>query len=110
MVVCHIFLYVFRVVWNDFVAEHTATIGCYENVVLETYSSEILVCFQQVVVKEVAVQTACTPVVNECRNEVDARFVGHYEALLQSLSAAQACRAELFRWLYLVIETYVVLS
>ena len=57
-------LHVVDVVGNELVADEAAAVLGDEDIVLQTYATEVLVGLQQVVVDEVLVQTLCPPVVD----------------------------------------------
>ena len=57
LVLAHEILNVFWMIWDTLLAEEAAAVACDENVVLDTDSTEILVCLQLLIVDEVLVET-----------------------------------------------------
>ena len=57
LVLAHELLYVFWMIWDALLAEEAAAVACDENVVLDTDSTEILVCLQLLIVDEILVET-----------------------------------------------------
>ena len=57
LVLAHEILNVFWMIWDTLLAEEAAAVACDENVVLDTDSTEILVCLQLFIVDEVLVET-----------------------------------------------------
>lgn len=51
-------------------AEESASVVSYQQVVFNTYAAEILVGFEHLIVDEVFVQSLRLPVVYECRYEI----------------------------------------
>ena len=89
LVLAHEILNVFWMIWDTLLTEEAAAVACDENVVLDTYSTEILVCLQLFIVDEVLVETLSAPFVDECWDEVDSRFVCNNEAFFKSAAHAQ---------------------
>ncbi len=69
-------------VWNAFRTEEPAAIGCYQQVVLDTNATEISIGVQKIEIDEILAVAIGLPLVDECRNEIDTRFVGHHESRL----------------------------
>ena len=64
------------------------SLGSDEQVVLDAYSTEVLVFFKFVEVEELGAVPLASPQVNEVWNEVYARLVGNYKPLFQPSSHA----------------------
>lgn len=97
LVLAHEILNVFWMIWDTLLAEEAAAVACDENVVLDTDSTEILVCLQLFIVDEVLVETLSAPFVDEGWDEVDSRFVCNNEAFFKSAAHAQAVCSELLQ-------------
>ena len=97
-------------VWDDLVADCSAAVRGDDDVVLKTYSAEVAVGIESVVVDEVLVHALALPEVDEVRDEVDARLYSHDEAFLHAASAAETVEAKLCGWLHFLVKTYVVLT
>ena len=67
---------------NAFLAEEAASILCDEDIVLDTYTTEVLICLKHVKVEELSAVLLGFPVIDKSRDEVDTRFVSDYEAFL----------------------------
>ena len=89
-------------------SDKAATVFSDEHIVLNTDASEVLIGLEFVKVEELFAVSACLPVVDEGRNEIDAGLVGHHESFFQSAAHAQAVSAKLFEvGSCLLVEAYV---
>ena len=89
-------------------AEEAAAIGSNQDIIFDADAAEILIGLQLVEVKEVLTVSACFPIIDEGRDEIDARLVCYNKALLQSAPHAQTVRTELLQIRTgLLVETYV---
>ena len=70
------------VVWYTLFTEESATFFCNEDVIFYSDSAKVFIGFQQVIIDEILMQALLAPVVDKSRDEVNARFVGHYPAFL----------------------------
>ena len=59
--------------------EETAAVAGDEDIVLDAHTSEVLIGLQQVEVDELLAVSALFPVIDEGRDEVDARLIGNDE-------------------------------
>lgn len=108
LVLAHELLYVFWMIWNALLAEEAAAVACDENVVLDTDSTEILVCLQLLIVDEILVETLGAPFVDEGRDEIDSRFICYYETFFEAAAHTQAVGTELFQVrTNFLIESYI---
>ena len=76
-------------------AEEAAAVLGDEDVVLDADAAEVLILFDFVEAEELLAVAALAPVVDEGRDEVDARLVGDDEAFLQAAPHAQGVGTEL---------------
>ena len=93
------------------VAQEAAAVTGNEHVVLDADSTKVFVCFDFVETQELFAVTTGFPLVDECRDEVDAWLVGDDKALFQLATHAQAVGAKLFEVrTRLVVETDIDLA
>jgi hypothetical protein len=67
---------------DSLLAQITATVGSNKDVVLNANATKVLVCLQKIEVEELCTMTLAPPLVDESRNKINARLVGHDKAFL----------------------------
>ena len=98
-------------VGNAFRTKETAAVLCDEDIVLNADTAKVLVSLKLIEIDELLAMSAGLPIVDEGRDEVDARFVGKHETFFELAAHTQTVRSKLFKIrTCLFVETYIDLS
>lgn len=98
-------------IWDSLLAQITATVGSNKDVVLNADATKVLISLQKIEVEEFCTMAFAPPLVDESRNKVNARLIGHDKAFLQTTSATEAICSKLVEVrTHLVVEANISLS
>ena len=99
------------VIGDALVTQEAAAVLGNQYVVFNADATKVLVGFQLVEAEKILAVTAGLPLVDEGRDEVDARLVGNHETFFQLTTHAQTVSTKLFQvGACLVVETYIDLA
>lgn len=81
-----------------------------KDVILKADAAKVIVLFQLGVVHEVLAKAFLLELFDECRDEVDAGFVGNHVAGFQAAGHSQGAQAQLFGAGLVRVVTYQILA